>query len=193
MELTINGINPADVNITINGVDYVPVYIPDYFTVADVFYHYAGVKEYDGIVAVIQKWYYGSLVKDSWCATAMSWALAQLGLRDYTLKGKFENVYLMNQALMKACSDGRCEQIPTGCYHYGDIIVLSFDDGFSITSNKHITSFVDWDGGLKIKCIGGNQNDGIFEKSYFVKDIVQAYRPNYYKGTLKKLANLPEG
>ena len=44
------------------------------------FKQFEGTKEYDGIVAQIQKWYYGSLIKASWCATAVSYFMDQLGV-----------------------------------------------------------------------------------------------------------------
>lgn len=192
MEITINGISPNDCKITINGIDYKPVTEPDYFTVSDVYYHYLGTKEYDGIIATIQRWYYGTLVKDSWCATSMSWALAQLGLREYTLKGKYENVYLMNNALSQGVSDNRCERVNVNDLRYGDILIFCWDDNFSLTAGKHITSYVERYDSNYVKCIGGNQNDGIFEKNYPINKIVTGYRPRYDLGTLKKLSLLPE-
>lgn len=63
-------------------------------TLADIISNYIGTKEYDGIVATIQKWYYGELVKTSWCATAISYFSNQIGVLEQ-IGGKNENVYNM--------------------------------------------------------------------------------------------------
>ena len=41
---------------------------------------YVGTVEYEGIVKTIQEWYYGSLVKAAWCATAISYFADRNGL-----------------------------------------------------------------------------------------------------------------
>lgn len=166
-----------------------------YFTVADVFKHYEGTMEYNGIVGVIQEWYYGSLVKDSWCATAMCWALAQLGLRQYTIKGKYENVYDLKVAFDSGVERGVCESINKYTMETGDIVILCFDKVFSQTASKHVTAFLNYSTYIAsdFRGIGGNQNDGIIPKEYKLEDIVAVYRPEWDKGTLKSLDNLPKG
>lgn len=166
---------------------------PKYYTVTDVFKHYEGTREYDGIVAVIQKWYYGDLVKESWCATSMCWALAQLGLRAYTIGGKYENVYYLNEALKNGVSQGQCQSVSIYDMEYGDIVILNFDNTFSVTSNKHVTSYVREDNDKWFYGLGGNQSDGIFEGRYSRGHIVAVYRPYYDKGTLKNIDKLPKG
>lgn len=164
----------------------------DLLTLADVFYHYDGTREYDGIVAVIQRWYYGFLIKEPWCATSLCWALAQLGLREYTLKGKMENVYFLNKALHEAVMDKRCESVTSEELQYGDIVILNFSSIFSSTASKHVTVFDRWETTEKFAGIGGNQDDSICVKAYSKNNIYACYRPHYFKGTLKKLGDLPD-
>lgn len=164
-----------------------------YFTVTDVFEKYVGTREYDGIVAVIQKWFYGSLVKAAWCATSMCWCLAQLGLRAYTIDGKYENVYNLFTALTQGVKKGKCDIVTNvNQLKRGDIIVLNYSGNFTTTSSKHVTSFVRMENN-QLVCLGGNQNDGINYRKYNSENIVGMFRPHYEKGTLKKLEDLPNG
>lgn len=183
--------------VYIDGVKYVPETVtePDHklYTVTDVYERYLGTQEYNGIVATIQKWYYGTIIHDSWCATSMCWALAQLGIREYTLQGKYENVYYMCDALWKAASAGRCREIvDVNQMIRGDIIIFAWDKNFSPTSSKHITSFVEFakDG---VKCLGGNQKDGINYAVYDSNKIEAIFRPDYAVGNIKNLEHLPNG
>lgn len=166
-----------------------------YFTVADVFKQYEGTIEYNGIVGVIQTWYYGYLYKDSWCATAMCWTLAQLGLRAYTIGGKYENVYNLKQAFDKGVETGTCFKIDKYEMQYGDIVILCFDNEFTVTAKKHVNSFLNYSDSIPnyYNGIGGNQHDGIIPQQYRIDDIVAVYRPQWDKGTLKSLDNLPKG
>lgn len=182
---------PDDVEIVINGSAYnKEENRPKYFTVTDVFMHYQGVQEWDGIIPIIQKWFYGSMIKAPWCATSMCWALAQLGLREYTLKGKSENVYDLNERLKDAVSHGRCDEKKIDDIRYGDIIIFSWDGDFKPTSSKHVAGVIKLNG-KNIKCIGGNQSDGINIADYDTHKIYAVYRPHYEQGTLKSLEDLP--
>lgn len=165
---------------------------PTYYTVADVFKRYEGTREYDGIVAIIQQWFYGSVIESPWCATSMCWALAQLGLRAYTIGGKYENVYDLKQALSRGVSIGQCQSVSIYNMEYGDIVILNFDGNFSPTSSKHVTSFVEYKKDGWFSAIGGNQDDSIKFKDYNQENIVAVYRPQYSKGTLKNIDTLPK-
>ena len=55
---------------------------------------YRGSVEYEGIVAVIQEWYYGHIERTAWCATTVSYFANQLGILDQ-FGGKSNNVYDM--------------------------------------------------------------------------------------------------
>ena len=154
-------------------------------TVTDAFAPYIGTVEYNGIVATIQKWYYGDLVKDSWCATSMSYFANTLGLLD-KIGGKNENVYYM----MKAC-----ENAGDGIFFYrkdipqdyvirrGTIIfLLTSDPPMTSTSRKHVTSAYEdftWKGKGYVKCLGGNQSDRIKVSQYSQSNIYAIFRPNY--------------
>lgn len=154
-------------------------------TVTDAFAPYIGTVEYNGIVATIQKWYYGSLVKDSWCATSMSYFANSLGLLD-KIGGKNENVYYM----MKACQnagDGEFyfrSDIPQGyIVRRGTIIfLLTSDPPMTSTSRKHVTSAYEdftWKGSGYVQCLGGNQSDRIKVSQYSQSNIYAIFRPNY--------------
>ena len=154
-------------------------------TVTDAFAPYIGTVEYNGIVATIQKWYYGSLVKDSWCATSMSYFANTLGILD-KIGGKNENVYYM----MKACQnagDGEFyfrDDIPSGyIVRRGTIIfLLTSDPPMTSTSRKHVTSAYEdfvWKGSGYVQCLGGNQSDRIKVSQYSQKNIYAIFRPNY--------------
>lgn len=182
---------PEDAEIVINGALYNEEETPPkYFTVTDVFMHYQGTQEWNGIIPTIQKWFYGSMIKEPWCATSMCWALAQLGLREYTLKGKSDNVFNLNQRLRDAVSHGRCHAEKIDNIKRGDIIIFSWDGNFNLTSNKHITSAIKLEGDV-VKCIGGNQSNGINITSYDTHKIYAVYRPHYEQGSLKSLEDLP--
>lgn len=182
---------PDDAEIVINGKIYnKEVTQPKYLTVTDVFMHYQGAQEWDGIIQSIQKWFYGTMAKTSWCATSMCWALAQLGLRQYTLQGKSDNVFALNARLRDAVSHDRCTEKKIEDIKYGDIIIFSWDGDFRPDSSKHVTSAIDRYGG-KVKCIGGNQSNGINLAIYDTDKIYAVYRPHYAQGTLKSLEDLP--
>lgn len=182
---------PEDAEIVINGCVYNKEEThPKYFTVTDVFMHYQGTQEWDGIIQTIQKWFYGSMIKAPWCATSLCWALAQLGLREYTLKGKSDNVYDLNERLRNAVSHGRCDEKKIEDIKYGDILIFSWDGDFKPNSSKHVSSAVKADG-CYVKCIGGNQSDGIKVAAYDMNKIYAVYRPHYERGTLKSLEDLP--
>ena len=158
-------------------------------TVTDAFEQYKGTKEYDGIVATIQRWYYGDLVKASWCATSMSYFANQLGILDQ-LGGKNENVYSM----MRACEKTH-ERTGRGQFFYkkdipadyviprGAVIFLLYSSAPMTTgSQKHVTSchgITKWKGTGSIKCLGGNQSDAIRITSYSQENIYAIFVPDY--------------
>lgn len=152
-------------------------------TVADWFEKYEGVKEYDGIVATVQKWFYGTLVKSAWCATSMSYALAQLGLLKYTIGTKEDNCYNFYEKAKKCKT---CIFLPLdGDFLRGDILIFKWDIGeFSPDSSKHITSVYNYTQSSEeyIPCIGGNQNDSIKVSYYHRTKLVAALRPCYNLG-----------
>lgn len=173
-------------------VDGEKVYSNEFITLADVFEKYTGTKEYDGIVAVIQKWYYGYVSETPWCATALCWALAQLGLREYTLQGKTDNVYTLYMMLEKACKQNRCTKIEsiTNAVR-GDIIILCYSQNFNTTASKHVTVFKEIKNG-SLYCIGGNQSNSIKSSHYMLDNCIGIYRPHYEEETVRKVEDLPD-
>lgn len=173
-------------DVIIDGVKYVPVEeVKKNLTVTDIFEKYLGTKEYEGIVGTIQKWYYGSLVKASWCATSMSWCLGQLGIMKVTIGTKEENVYNFNAKLKNV---GSATPIPTDAtLQRGDILIFLWSGKFSTTASKHITSCYETCnvGQNNIKCLGGNQSDSISIQTYDRSKLYAVYRPDYSRNTIK--------
>lgn len=144
------------------------------------FRQFEGTKEYDGIVAQIQKWYYGSLVKASWCATAVSYFASQLGIPI-----KAENVNVLKTACDILAKGGigkyydRTAGLPE-VIHKGDILFwLWSGDIMTNTSSKHVgvcaadTSIQS----AVVPCIGGNQDNSICVKNYDTRKLYAVYRP----------------
>lgn len=146
--------------------------------VADFLAQYEGAKEYDGVVATIQKWYYGSLVKAPWCATCMSWAFSKLGIP----VDKAENVYTLMRNCQYAATQGHGtfyskSELPPEL-NRGDVCFLLFSGTtMTTTSSKHVTAYIKDAGANSIHCIGGNQSDGIFTKTYNRSSLYAVYRP----------------
>lgn len=182
---------PEELEIWVDDTRVYPTESKEYFTLADVLEHYEGIREYEGIVAVMQNWYYGYVRKTAWCAVTICWGLAQLGLRNYTLEGKSDNVYQLDTMLEVACEKGHCKRIDNfKDLKRGDIVVFNFSPTFTPTSKKHVSVFGSNDGAY-LRCIGGNQSDQIKYSNYRVVDAVSAYRPHYQNGSLKRLEDLP--
>ena len=160
-------------------------------TVTDLYEEHLGVMEYKGIVKTIQTWFYGTgkLVKDSWCATSMSYFMEQLGLLDQ-LGGKNENVYYMMMATekaSKALQKGKFlyrDQIKTGMnIPRGTIAFMLYGAKPMIwRSSKHVTSVYSdfpWSPSGKFDALGGNQSDGINLKEYNRGNVYALYFPDY--------------
>lgn len=146
------------------------------------FKQFEGTKEYDGIVAQIQKWYYGSLVKASWCATAVSYFVSQLGIPI-----KAENVNVMRTACDILAKGGigeywdRCTTGLPDVIRKGDILFwLWSDDTMTNTSSKHVGVCAADKVAIQsavVPCIGGNQDNKICVKNYDTRKLYAVYRP----------------
>lgn len=160
-------------------------------TVTDLFEEHIGTQEYNGIVATIQKWYYGpgKIVKDSWCASSMSYFMNQLGLLDQ-LGGKNENVYYMmvsTEKASKALQKGKFlyrDQIKEGMnIPRGTIAFMLYGAKPMVwKSSKHVTSVYSdfpWTPSGKFEALGGNQSDGINLKEYNRGNVYALYFPDY--------------
>lgn len=120
-----------------------------------------GEVEYDGFVATIQKWFYGSVVQASWCATTISYLLAQVGLEDL----KSENVKTL---LDKISASGKFELLDKTCdVERGDILFWLWSGNIMTTSSsKHVGIAEHPSTGSIIYCLGGNQKDKICTLGY---------------------------
>lgn len=157
-------------------------------TITDAFAPYVGTKEYDGIVATIQKWFYGDLVKASWCATSVSYFADQIGILDQ-IGGKNENVYRMMQAAEKGCkASGKglfayAKDLKGKTIKRGTILFfLNSSAPMTETSGKHVTTAYEpfvYGSGQYCKCLGGNQSDSIRVSSYYQSRIYAIFEPDY--------------
>lgn len=134
-----------------------------------------GTAEYNGIVATIQKWYYGSLVKASWCATCISYLLNQAGISSH----KQENVYRLMLSLQSDHYNGTFydkKNLPS-MIKRGDILFwLWSGDTMTATSSKHV-GMAEYDSNKDtVFCIGGNQKDKICTLEYERKYLYAVYR-----------------
>lgn len=134
-----------------------------------------GVKEYEGIVAEIQKWYYGSLVKASWCATCLSYLLEKAGIKGH----KSDNVNKLRVSLSQNHYYGTYYEkndIPV-MIKRGDILFWLWNGNTMLdTSSKHV-GIAEYDSsGDKIYCVGGNQKDKICTLEYERKYLYAIYR-----------------
>ena len=152
-------------------------------TVTDLFEPYIGTREYNGIVAEIQTWFYGYVYKASWCCTSMSFFLNRMGLLDKIGK-KQENVYEMMEMCRKS-GFGKFyyrKNIPSNYKIKRGTIVFMLNSGevMTSTSSKHITSAYEdfvWKGTGNWKALGGNQSDQIKVSQYTQSKIYAIYWP----------------
>lgn len=158
-------------------------------TISDAFKPYIGTIEYNGIVAKIQRWFYGDLVKASWCATSVSYFANEVGVLDQ-LGGKNENVYQMMMAAKKQWENtgiGNFKfraDIPIGyVIKAGTVLfLLKSSPPMTTTSSKHVTTAVEdflFNGSGYCKCLGGNQSDSIRISQYSQKTIYAIFEPDY--------------
>lgn len=178
--------------VLIDGIEYVPADTPTLLTLADVMEVYEGTKEYTGVVAAAQKWYYGYVSETSWCATFLCWCLAQMGIRAYTLDGRAENVYILNELLIQAAAKDKVKIIDPKHGERGDIIIYSWSEPFSAISSKHVGVISSPLEGSLYPTIGGNQDDMIKVTKYHIQYVKGIYRPDYSVSSLKNLSSLPK-
>lgn len=141
-------------------VDGVEMIKPKTKNLASEFMKHVGAKEYTGIVETIQKWYYGSLVKDAWCATSVSYFAEQCGLSEQI--GKHENVDRMKEYMEKR---GKIKMSPAYGGDYkpkkGDLVFFSKGNTYKDCTHVGVVSGVKED---NITWVGGNTSDAIATK-----------------------------
>lgn len=133
-----------------------------------------GTKEYNGIVADIQKWFYGSLVKAPWCATCICYLLNKVNI-----VVRAENVNELRKILSADHYNGTYfpkSFIPKRI-EKGDILFwLWSGDEMTNESNKHV-GIAEYDTiDDTVFCIGGNQKDSICTQKYNRKQLYAIYR-----------------
>ena len=151
-------------------------------TVADLFDIWDGKTADSPEVQGIQKWYYGRDSRTPWCATSMSYMLANLGILQVSCGGRHENVFAMWQGLKKYS-----EKVNLSDMRRGDIVVMCWDEVFNSNSSKHITCFT----GSPGVYIGGNQDGKICQKTYTLPKIYSIWRPPYEMETMKTTQSFP--
>lgn len=134
-----------------------------------------GETEYNGLCGVIQRWYYGSLVKTAWCATTVSYLLNQVGITSH----KADNVNNLRVSLKSDHYNGTYyegKDIPA-LIKRGDILFWLWNgDTMTNGSSKHVGLAAHDSNGSSIYCIGGNQKDKICTLSYNRKNLYAIYR-----------------
>ena len=132
-----------------------------------------GDTEYNGFVATIQKWFYGSIVQAAWCATTVSYLLTLTGRAVHE-----ENVNRLRVALEKSGwgtmfnRDSIPERLVQGdiCFWLWDGSVMQ--DG----SSKHVNLVEHPSTGNTVFCIGGNQKNKICTLEYDRSKLYAVYR-----------------
>lgn len=137
------------------------------------------IKEYEGIVGKIQKWFYGSLVKGLWCATSLCYFANKAGCLE-AIGGKHDNVYDMMNACMVADAKGLGtfydrNHIPERIPQYAILFWLWEGNTMTAGSKKHVGMAEFASSGDTIYCIGGNQSDMICTKAYDRKYLYAIY------------------
>jgi hypothetical protein len=140
--------------------------------IADVFEEYLNAKEWDSTVEKIQRWYYGSYVKDHWCATSLSYFASLVGLSD--IVGKHENCDRMKEHFEKQNrihktivygGDGKYQP------KRGDVVFMSNKFTYADITHVGVVSSINHENG-EVNVISGNCENAIKYKTY-----------NYKKGT----------
>lgn len=145
-------------------------------TIIDGFEANIGAHEYNGIVAEIQRWFYGDMVADAWCATSLSYFADKVGVL-YQLGGKNEGVREMLNATKNAKVGTVYEYpniphyIPRGC------VLFFLRNNMSHVSLAYEATSYSKNG--YIRALGGNQSDEIRIKSYPINNLQAIFIPNY--------------
>lgn len=156
----------------------------------ELFAKHSGTPEYTGIVSEIQKWFYGSEVHASWCATSLSYFMQQLN-KLALIGGKNENVYhMMNACKAYAADHGDVEFFDAGHIPEkllkDDILFWLWSGKMCVTGDKHVGVCAENCTGDLVPCIGGNQKDMICTQNYPKAKLYAVYRfakkPDYTVG-----------
>lgn len=126
-----------------------------------------GAKEWDGIVAGIQTWFYGYISKTSWCSTTISFLLTAVGIPVKRENVKALYLFGKNSNIGRFFTHNDIKNGMPGTIKRGDILFFLWEgDKMETTSKKHVTMCEEDTEGDMILCIGGNQSDGINPERY---------------------------
>lgn len=127
-----------------------------------------GTKEYDGIVAEIQKWYYGRLVKAAWCATCVSYFCYKYAKQgSFMQTHKYESCTAMRAALIKNNLYDSTKHYGGGNYKakIGDIVFISWKNNPNSPDHVGFVHDIDHTTG-ELLVISGNSSDMIKVDAY---------------------------
>lgn len=136
-----------------------------------------GDVEYTGFCKTVQEWFYGTLVKSAWCATAISYLAEQTGL--LTRKEGNENVFWLMETFRDLDGKkGTFYSTPPQTIQKGDILFwLWKGDKMTPSSKKHV-GLAEYDSSSDtIYCIGGNQKNKVCTLEYDRKYLYAVFRP----------------
>lgn len=151
--------------------------VPKYKTIADAMEAWVGAKEWDSKVSAIQKWFYGSLVKDAWCCTGLSYFANNVGVEKQT--GRFENVDSMKDYMNTLGRLDCTKNYGGGAYKpkRGDVVFMSNKYTYADCTHVGVVSSVDNKTGAITICSCNDKNDSIGhqERNYLVDKYVVAF------------------
>lgn len=160
-------------------------------TISDAFEPFIGTKEYNGIVATIQKWYYGcnDFPRTPWCASSVSYFANEVGILDQ-IGGKNDNVCAMmraTEAANKSTGKGTFKR-KTGLTRgtlipKGSICFMLWEGTMRVDNpKKHVTTAAEpfvYSGSNTFRALGGNQKDSICIMDYQQEKIYAVFMPDY--------------
>lgn len=139
-----------------------------YDNIADAMESCLGASEWDATTEKIQTWFYGSFVKDAWCATGLSYF--SMLAKKLTQTGQFENVDSMKEYMdYRGMLD--CTKIYGGGAYTpkrGDIVFMSSKYSYQDCTHVGVVSEVDTRNG-RVVVTSCNCDNSIKKKTYNYK------------------------
>lgn len=151
--------------------------IRTYDNIASAMEDWLGAIEWDDKVTAIQTWYYGKMVKDSWCATGLSYFSHVCGKEGQT--GRFENVDRMKE-YMNALGRLDCtKNYGGGAYKpkRGDVVFMSSKHTYDDCTHVGVVASINNDTGkvMILSCNDRNDSIGVQERNYLTDSYVVAF------------------
>lgn len=157
-------IDTAAGTINVDGKVCYPMSNNNGLTLADKMEQYEGAAEYEGIVAEIQKWFYGYVSRTSWCATCVSYFANLLGIGNQV--GKYENVDKMKENFNARGFLDCTKNYGGGNYQAkrGDVVFFSDNHTYADCTHVGVVQSINHQTG-ELQWIGGNTSDKIMSKT----------------------------